>query len=282
MNARLLLSSACLVFGGFVLTYAYAFRRPTLATRLARAEGGDAARGLTDRGFELALPTWLSGVRASYERDLRQASGQKTLARFLGHKALVALALPFVPLLPYAATTGRLPSAGVLLVLAIGGFFAPDLVLRSEVKRRREAIFLDLPEAISVLALALGAGRSLRQALELAAHECPGPLGEELSRALSLARRERSLGERDALIRVAREVGEPGFARFSELLAAKESPYLDFLRQQAAQARAEQNRYLERAADRAYLAMHAPVAPLLAVLVLLLAYGFLRFLAQTV
>src|SRR4029450_4728234 len=42
------------------------------------------------------------------------------------------------------------------------------------------------------------------------------------------------------------------------------------------------NRYLERAADRAYLAMHAPVAPMLAVLVLLLAYGFLRFLAQPV
>jgi len=42
------------------------------------------------------------------------------------------------------------------------------------------------------------------------------------------------------------------------------------------------NRYLERAADRAYLAMHAPLAPLLAVLVLLIAYGFLRFLAHTV
>jgi DUF1680 family protein len=118
--------------------------------------------------------------------------------------------------------------------------------------------------------------------LELAARDCPGPLGEELIRALSLARRERSLGEREALVRIARGAGEPTFVRFAELLAAKESPYVDFLRQQAAQARAEQNRYLERAADRAYLAMHAPVAPLLAVLVLLLAYGFLRFLAQTV
>ena len=86
----------------------------------------------------------------------------------------------------------------------------------------------------------------------------------------------------DALARARAQTGEPTFARLAELLSAKESPYLDFLRQQAAQARAEQNRYLERAADRAYLAMHAPVAPLLAVLVLLLAYGFLRFLAQTV
>ena len=281
MNAVLLFASACLVAGGLVLAYAYAVRRPALAVRLARAEGAEAGRP-GERALTLELPSWLSALRASYERQLRQAGDRKTLGRFLGHKLLVALALPLVPLLPYAATTGRLPSAGVLLLLALAGFFVPDLLLRSEVKRRREAIFLDLPEAISVLALALGAGQSLRQALELAARDCPGPLGEELTRALSLARRERALGEREALVRVAREAGEPTFARFCELLAAKESPYLDFLRQQAAQARAEQNRYLERAADRAYLAMHAPIAPLLAVLVLLLAYGFLRFLAQSV
>ena len=281
MNPVLILSSSCLVVGGILLAYAYASRRPGLAIRLARAEGAVAA-GLDGRGLDLELPAGLSRIRASYERDLRRAGGRKTLGRFLAEKLLVAVALPLVPLLPYAAATGRLPSAGVLLLLSLAGFFAPDLVLRSEVKRRREAIFLDLPEAISVLALALGAGQSMRLALELAARDCPGPLGEELTRALSLARRHRSLGEREALVRVARRAGEPTFARLAELLSAKESPYLDFLRQQAAQARAEQNRYLERAADRAYLAMHAPVAPLLAVLVLLLAYGFLRFLAQTV
>jgi hypothetical protein len=46
--------------------------------------------------------------------------------------------------------------------------------------------------------------------------------------------------------------------------------------------RCEQNRYLERAADRAYLAMHAPLVPLLAMLVLLVAYGFLHVLAQAI
>ena len=281
MNGVLFLSSACLIAGGLLLAYAHAFRRPPLAARLARAEGVPSSR-TTGRALVLEPPAWLAGLRAAYERDLRQAGGRKTLARFLAHKLLVALAAPLVPLLPYAAATGRLPSAGVLLLLGLAGFFVPDLLLRSEVKRRREAIFLDLPEAIAVLALALGAGQSLRQALELAARDCPGPLGEELTRALSLARRERALGEREALVRIGREAGEPTFARFSELLAAKESPYLDFLRQQAREARAEQNRYLERAADRAYLAMHAPIAPLLAVLVLLLAYGFLRFLAQSV
>src|SRR5215218_1985743 len=281
MNIALLLSSACLVGGGVVLAYAYASQRPALATRLARTAGNDASRR-NSGGRDLRVPSWLSGLWDSFESDLRRAGDRKTVHHFLIDKVLMGIALPLVPLLPYAAATQRLPSAGVLLLLALAGFFVPDLILRSEIKRRREAIFLDLPEAISVLSLALGAGQSLRQALELAARDCPGPLGEEVARALSRARRERSLSEREALVRTAREAGEPTFVRFTELLAAKESPYLDFLRQQAAHARAEQNRYLERAADRAYLAMHAPVAPLLAVLVLLFAYGLLRFLAQTV
>ena len=281
MNAALLLSSACLVAGGLLLAYAYASRRPSLAIRLARTAGTEAVRH-ESRRRDVGVPSWLTGLWAAFERDLRRAGERKTVRRFVVDKVLLAVASPLIPLLLYVAATGRLPSAGVLLLVALAGFFVPDLILRWEIKRRRETIFLDLPEAISVLALALGAGQSLRQALELAARDCPGPLGEELARALSLARRRSSLGERDALVRIARETGEPTFVRFAELLAAKESPYLDFLRQQAAQARGEQNRYLERAADRAYLAMHAPVAPLLAVLVLLFAYGFLRFLAQTV
>jgi tight adherence protein C len=282
VNTTLFLSSVALVVGGLLLVvHVLAARREPLAIRLARVEGREQTNGgLYTSG--LAFPDWLAGVRERYELALRRAGGAKTLRRLLGEKALLAFAAPFVVLAPYAAATARAPTPALVLLLAVAGFFVPDLVLRQQMRQRREAIFLDLPEAISVLALALGAGQSLRQALELAGRDCAGPLGGELQRALSLARRERGLSEREALVRVAREAGEPTFARFAELLAVKESPYLDFLRQQAREARAEQGRYLERAADRAYLAMHAPLAPLLAVLVLLLAYGFLRFLAHTV
>jgi tight adherence protein C len=283
VNGLLAFSTLCLIAGGLLLGHLYlGRRRPALAVRLARAQGAAVAGWSQGRPLGIEPPAGLARLLAGHERDLRRAGGGKTLARFLGEKALLALATPLVPLLPYAAAVGRLPSAGVVLLFVLAGFFVPDLLLRAEVRRRREAIFLDLPEAIAVLALALRAGQSLRQALELAGRDTAGPLGEELQRALSLARRGRGLGEREALVWVAREAGEPTFARFAELLAAKESPYLEFLRQQAREARAEQNRYLERAADRAYLAMHAPLAPLLAVLVLLVAYGFLRFLAHTV
>jgi Flp pilus assembly protein TadB len=281
MNTTLLLSSVSLVLGGLLLVvHVLAGRREPLAVRLARVEGR--LHELGAHGATLQLPGLLVGVRESYVRDLRRAGGEKTLRRFLADKVLLAFAAPFVVLAPYAAATTRLPSLALVVLLAIGGSFVPDLWLRQQVKQRREAIFLDLPEAIAVLSLSLGAGQSLRQALELAGRDCTGPLGRELERALTLARQERGLSEREALVRVAREAGEPTFTRFCELLAVKESPYLDFLRQQAREARAEQARYLERAADRAYLAMHAPLAPLLAVLVLLLAYGFLRFLAHTI
>ena len=282
MNTTLFLSSVSFVVGGLLLAaHVLAGRREPLAVRLARVEGRLSSVGARS-ATPLQLPGWLIGLREGYERDLRRAGGEKTMRRFLGEKALVGLAAPFVVLAPYAAATAQLPSLALVVLLAVAGFFVPDLLLRQQVKQRREAIFLDLPEAISVLSLALGAGQSLRQALELAGRDCAGPLGAELERALSLARHERGLSEREALVRVAREAGEPTFTRFCELLAVKESPYLDFLRQQSREARAEQARYLERAADRAYLAMHAPLAPLLAVLVLVLAYGFLRFLAHTV
>ena len=282
MNVTLLLSSLAFIAGGLLfVVHVLAGRREPLAVRLARAEGR-LTENVNGSAVLPSLPGWLVGLRQGYERDLRRAGGGKTLQRWLGEKALLAVAAPFVVLAPYGAATGRLPTPILVLLLAVAGFFVPDLLLRGEVRRRREAIFLDLPEAIAVLSLSLGAGQSLRQALELAGRDCGGPLGQDLEKALTLARREQGLSEREALVRVAREAGEPTLTRFCELLAVKESPYLDFLRQQAREARAEQARYLERAADRAYLSMHAPLAPLLAVLVLLLAYGFLRFLAHTV
>lgn len=276
--------SVCFVVGGLLLCeHALSRRRPALADRLARAHGArEAGRGVVGGGVPEPVLAWSERVRVGYETRLRKAGKTESPGLFIAKKFLLAFAVPFVPLLPYAAAADKLPSVAVVLGLAVVGFFLPDLALRAETRQRREAIFLDLPEALAVMALALRAGQSLRQALELAARDCEGVLGDELTRALSLARRDRLLGERDALVKVARDSGEPMFVRFAELLAAKESPYGDFLRSQAAQMRGEQNRYLERAADRAYLSMHAPLVPLLIVLVLLVSYGFIHFLSQTI
>jgi Flp pilus assembly protein TadB len=284
MSAPLLACSLCLVVGGLLLSgHVLSRRRPALAARLARSQGArPAARGLGSTAVPRPVLAWSAKLRAGYEHRLRAAGKNEAAGLFFAKKLLLAFAVPFVPLLPYAAESGQLPSALVVLILATLGFFLPDLALHTEIKRRREALFLDLPEALAVMTLSLSAGQSLRQALELAARDCEGVLGDELTQALSLARRDQRLGERGALVATARDSGEPMFARFAELLAAKESPYVEFLRGQARQMRAEQNRYLERAADRAYLSMHAPLVPLLIVLVLLVSYGFIHFLSHTI
>ena len=221
----------------------------------------------------------LQPLDGHYRRALRAAGRPEPLAEFWREKALCALAGPTLPLLPWAALSGRLPATALVLALALAGFLVPDLRLRAQARRRRERLFLALPDALSLLALALASGQSLPQALALAARETRGPLGAELAAAATLARRERDLDERAALLRVAEECQEPHLRRFAELLAVKESPYAGFLHGQAAELRAEQRRYLDQAAERAYLAMHLPVAPLLAVLVLLLSFGFLHTLA---
>jgi tight adherence protein C len=281
VNVTLLLSTLCFLAGGLMIAvHLLASQRAPVIERLTSSR----RRTLVSRNGNVRANTTMPSVarlHAFYEAELRRAGGSKTLQKLMQEKLLVAFAAPFALAAPFAAAVGRFPSPLLLGLLAAGGFFLPDLLLRQEVKRRREQLFLDLPELISVLALALGAGQSLRRAIELGARECEGALANDLERALSLARRQQHLSEREALVQVARESGEASFTRFAELLAAKESPYLEFLRLQARETRNEQARYLERAAERVYLAMHAPVAPLLAILVLLLAYGFLHFLAQT-
>src|SRR5581483_4153077 len=137
MNTTLLLSSVSLVLGGLLLVvHVLAGRREPLAVRLARVEGRLGELGT--HGAVLQLPGWLAGLHESYGRDLRRAGGEKTLRRFLAEKALLAFAAPFVVLAPYAAATTRLPSLALVVLLAAGGFFVPDLVLRQQVKQRRE------------------------------------------------------------------------------------------------------------------------------------------------
>jgi tight adherence protein C len=283
MNVALLFSSICLVAGGLLLAgWALSRRRPALGVRLARAEGLLPTRNDRFDVSELPRPAWLEELLARYERELHLVGDGKTLSSFAREKLLSTVAVPCIPLVPYLAASGRLLPVWLLAGLIVCGFLLPDLALRTEVRRVREAIFLDLADVIAIISLALGAGKSLRQALELAAKDSPGYLGREVSRALSLARRERDLSEREALVRVALDTGEETFSRFCELLAAKESPYVEFLDAQAQSVRAEQNRHLERAADRAYLAMHWPVAPLIAATVLLFAYASLHYLATTI
>lgn len=220
----------------------------------------------------------IATVRGFYRRALRAAGRREPPSAFAGELGAFALATAAIPVLPLTAARGQLPSPALLVALAAVGIALAHLRLQAQIRHRKEQIFLALPNTLTLLALALSSGKSLAQALHLAAEEPAQPLAVELAVAITLARRDPRHDERTALLATAQAADEPHFVRFAELLARKESPYSDFLHTQAAQLRAEHDRYLDQAADRAYLRMHLPVAPLLATLVLLLTYGFLHSL----
>lgn len=74
--------------------------------------------------------------------------------------------------------------------LVIGGWFWPDVIVASALRRRQGAIERGLPDFLDVLSVTVGAGLSFRQALERVSLATPGPLGEETTLVL----RQMSLG----------------------------------------------------------------------------------------
>lgn len=100
------------------------------------------------------------------------------------------------------ATAG--PVAGALAAgIVLVAFVAAQRAAR---QRSRRQLALQLPEFAASLAAVLGAGRSLRQALERAATETPEPLASHLAVAVD----DISLGARveDALEQMAARLGE--------------------------------------------------------------------------
>lgn len=95
---------------------------------------------------------------------------------------------------------GDLPVAGALcaaLVLPVVGALAVPTWISHEVKQRGMRVRTDLPEVLDLLSIAVEAGLGFEAALELVGRDIPGPLADELRRAL----REMELGatRREAL-----------------------------------------------------------------------------------
>jgi tight adherence protein B len=85
------------------------------------------------------------------------------------------------------------------------GFHLPPLVLRLQIRRRRQQFADDLPNVLQLVLSSLRSGFTLQQAVEAAVRDDEGPVAEQLSQALSEARIS---GEfEDALERVGERVG---------------------------------------------------------------------------
>ena len=131
---------------------------------------------------------------------------------FLAAKAVLALAGLFFGGLLGGAAGGAGTAIGFAVVFGGGGFVAPDFVVGSRARRRRERMRAELPDALDLLAVSVEAGLGFDGAIAKLTEQSDGPLAEEFALTLSEMRIGESRSE--ALKKLADRAATPEIAAF--------------------------------------------------------------------
>jgi tight adherence protein C len=94
------------------------------------------------------------------------------LSIFMGVKLYLALLLPAVYAALSPLATRALPATALLFILlAVIGFYAPDMWVKMKVRRRRWKVFVGFPDALDLLVVCVEAGLGLDAAIHKVAEE---------------------------------------------------------------------------------------------------------------
>lgn len=149
----------------------------------------------------------------------------------------------------------------ILLVLGVlGPILGADAYLSYVVRKRSQSMGQELPDIVDLLALSVGAGLSIRGALEHVENIGCGALSQEISRTLDDVRAGQSL--EDSLNAMARRCGNPAVERFTDALIVsmrRGTSLGEVLRAQASDARENARRELLEEGGRKEIRMLIPV-----------------------
>jgi tight adherence protein C len=181
-------------------------------------------------------------------------------SQFLAVKSGAALGGAVLGLVAGAAAS---PLAGVLLapMFAGAGFFAPELFLSMKIKRRREQIRSELPDALDLLAVSVEAGLGLDGAIAKLTEHMDGALIEEF--ALTLGEMRIGESRQDALKKMAERVPAPELGSFVRSVLQADQLGISLgriLRMQAADSRLRRQAAAEEKAMKAPIKMLFPTA----------------------
>jgi tight adherence protein C len=200
--------------------------------------------------------TSVDGVRS---RLLAAGLRNVSPTSFLAGKAAVGIGALLLGMLLGGATVG---GAGVLLFgLAFGGvgFLAPDFVVGSRARKRRDQIRAQLPDALDLLAVSVEAGLGFDGAISKLIDHMDGALSEEFGLTLNEIR----IGEsrQDALKKLAARADTPEISGFTRAIIQADQLGISLgriLRVQATDTRQRRQAAAEEKAMKAPIKMLFP------------------------
>jgi len=238
----------------------------------AGGRGSDPGRAGAGVGRKTGLLATLGGLVPDAATRIERAGGAGGLTvtglatvRLGGLAAGLLLGLALVPALP--GRFGPLATGA----LAIGGLMLPDLALERAARRRRRQVVAVLPDAIEVLAVGYGGGRSTRAGIGALARAGSGTLARELS--VTAAEIECGVPPSRALASLRRRVPGPELAGLTiaiERSARLGSPLSEQLHRQSASLRDTRRRRMTEQAARAAPKIQLVIALILVPAVLLM------------
>lgn len=167
-----------------------AFAADRVAIRNIQANLGQRARETTRQSFAVQFSGFTRRITpGSYEAWLdKQLAGvgrpkEWPLERLLAVKPLLGLGTGSVGLLYLLAEPAPIRVAILVAAMALG-YFAPDLLLRSNAEKRRKAIQQELPNTLDQMLISVQAGLGFEAAMARVAQNGSGPLADEFIRTL--------------------------------------------------------------------------------------------------
>jgi tight adherence protein C len=175
----------------------------------AKRQGLSINETLTELGQRLTP----KGYTGWLDKQLAGAGRPKEwpLARIIMVKPLLALASAVLGYLFFQLSPTP-PNFLIMVAATTLAYFVPDILIRNRAQKRREAIRIELPNALDQMLIAVQAGLGFEMSMGRAGNNGSGPLADELIRTLQDIQVGRS--RKDAYLSMADRIDVPDVRSF--------------------------------------------------------------------
>ena len=201
------------------------------------------------------------GISRAMERTIIQAGspGNINVNRLVAIQFMVAIIIPaFYYLLLQA--TGVEVNILMIVLLAFAGFILPYYILNIKARARRTRIQKSLPDMLDLIFVSVEAGLGFDMALKRTTEKMPGPLSDEINRALDEINKGRK--REDALRGIYKRTGVDDISSFMTAVIQSEqlgSNIANMLRVQSHSMRQKRRQRAEETAMKVPVKMLFPL-----------------------